>query len=106
MHCPSDPHAVGLSYIYVDPVTARVNGVDRFYAAPRGVQIIRLMTPLHYGDVGGPATRILWIMIGLTPAVFFVTGLLMWWNRSLSKSWRRRHPRETAGAQTAVKGSV
>jgi uncharacterized iron-regulated membrane protein len=96
VHCPADPHAVGLSYIYVDPTTAVVRGVDRFYAAPLGVQIIRLMTPLHYGDVGGPATRILWILIGLTPAVFFTTAVLMWWNRSLSKSWRHRHPRRLA----------
>ena len=93
VHCPRDPHAVGLSYIYVDPTNAQVHRVDRFYNAPLGVQIIRLMTPLHYGDVGGITTRVLWIIIGLTPGLFFVTGVLMWWNRSLSKSWARRHAR-------------
>lgn len=97
VHCPRDPHAVGLSYIYVDPTDAQVRGVDRFYSAPLGVQIIRLMTPLHYGDVGGIATRIVWIVIGLTPGLFFVTGMLMWWNRSLSKSWARRNERRPAG---------
>jgi uncharacterized iron-regulated membrane protein len=90
VRCPYDPHAVGLTYIYVDPPTARTILVDRFYQEPSGMQIVRLMTPIHYGDVGGLFTRILWILIGLTPGVLFVTSLLMWWNRSLSKGFRRR----------------
>lgn len=88
VHCPGDPHAVGLSYVYLDPATARVTGVDRFFDAPLGVRVVRLMTPLHYGDVGGLPTRILWIFIGFIPAMLFVTGLLMWGNRSLARRWR------------------
>jgi len=90
VHCPYDPHAVGLTYVYVDPPTARTTLVDRFYQEPSAMRLVRLVTPVHYGDVGGPATRILWIVVGLTPGVMFVTGLLMWWNRSLSKR-RSRH---------------
>jgi uncharacterized iron-regulated membrane protein len=90
VRCPYDPHAVGLTYIYVDPPTARTTLVDRFYQEPSGMRIIRLMTPIHYGDVGGPFTRILWICIGVAPGILFVTSLLMWWNRSLSKKWSQR----------------
>jgi uncharacterized iron-regulated membrane protein len=90
VRCPYDPHAVGLTYIYIDPPTARTTLVDRFYQEPSGMRIVRLMTPIHYGDVGGPFTRILWIFIGLTPGILFVTSLLMWWNRSLSKKWSQR----------------
>jgi uncharacterized iron-regulated membrane protein len=90
VRCPYDPHAVGLTYIYVDPPTARTTLVDRFYQEPSGMRIVRLMTPIHYGDVGGLFTRILWIVIGLTPGILFVTSILMWWNRSLSKAFRRR----------------
>jgi uncharacterized iron-regulated membrane protein len=90
VRCPYDPHAVGLSYVYVDPPTAQVRGVDRFYQAPSGVRIIRLMTPIHYGDFGGLSTRILWIIVGLTPGILFFTSILMWWNRSLSKKWSHR----------------
>jgi uncharacterized iron-regulated membrane protein len=91
VRCPYDPEAVGLSYVYVDPPSAQVRSVDRFYQAAPGVRLIRLMTPIHYGDVGGLFTRVLWIIVGLTPGVLFVTSLLMWWNRSLSKTWLRRH---------------
>ena len=87
---PSDPHRIGLNWVYVDPSTAQVLRVDRFDLQPLGVKIIRLITPLHYGTIGGVTTRILWVIAGLAPGIFFVTALLMWWNRSLSKKWRRR----------------
>jgi uncharacterized iron-regulated membrane protein len=86
---PSDPHRIGMNWVYVDPSTAQVLRVDRFDRQPLGVKIIRLFTPLHYGTIGGYATRILWLITGLMPGVFFVTALLMWWNRTLSKKWRR-----------------
>jgi uncharacterized iron-regulated membrane protein len=88
---PSDAHRIGLNWVYVDPSTTAVLRVDRFDRQPLGVQIIRLITPLHYGTIGGYATRILWIAAGLMPGVLFVTALLMWWNRKLSK--KRRHAR-------------
>lgn len=87
---PGDPHRIGLNWVYVDPSTAVVLRVDRLSEQPLGVQIMRLMTPLHYGTIGGYATRVLWLLAGLSPAVLFVTSLLMWWNRSLSKK-RKRH---------------
>ena len=87
---PSDLHRIGMNWVYVDPSTARVLRVDRFDRQTLGVQIVRLITPLHYGTIGGYATRILWIAAGLMPGVLFVTSLLMWWNRVLSKKRRRK----------------
>src|SRR5262249_40353883 len=86
---PSDPHRIGLNWVYVDPVSAKVLRVDRLSGQPLGVQMMRLMTPIHYGTFGGYTTRVLWILVGLMAGVFFVTAILMWWNRSLSKKWRR-----------------
>ncbi|MGA3238141.1 MAG: PepSY-associated TM helix domain-containing protein [Bryobacteraceae bacterium] len=97
LRLPSDPHRIGMNWVYVDPSTARVLRVDRFDRQPLGVKIVRLITPLHYGTIGGLATRILWVATGLMPGILFVTSLLMWWNRVLSKKWRRR-----ASAPTAV----
>ncbi len=95
MRRPSDPHRIGLNWLYVDPASAQVLRVDRFDQQSFGVQAIRFMTPLHYGTFGGIFTQVLWIAIGLMPAALFVTSLLMWWNRSLSWKWRRaRRPAE------------
>ena len=83
---------------FVDPYTGKIicqyNYNHRFLQKiydPHDnlLALVRLVTPIHYGDVGGLPTRILWIAVGLTPAVLFVTSVLMWWNRSLSRRWSR-----------------
>ncbi len=96
---PSDLHRIGMNWVYVDPGTAQVLRVDRFDQQPLGVKVIRLMTPLHYGTIGGLATRILWVVAGLLPGLLFVTSLLLWWNRRLSKKWRARR---TAARESPV----
>lgn len=40
---------------------------------------------IHFGELGGLITRILWFVLGLTPALFWVTGLMMWRNRGKQK---------------------
>jgi uncharacterized iron-regulated membrane protein len=46
-----------------------------------------------FGTFGGNFTRILWIIVGLAPATLYVTGLLMWWNRSILPALRRHRRR-------------
>jgi uncharacterized iron-regulated membrane protein len=55
----------------------------------------------HFGRINGiglpcsgpglcdQATKAVWAVFGLAPAVMFVTGVIMWWNRVL-RPWRRR----------------
>lgn len=63
-----------------------------------GDVIVYWISPLHFGDFGGVGVKILWVVLGLSPALLFVTGSLMWWNRVLSKKWAKaraeRSPRE------------
>ncbi len=90
LQLPSDPHRIGLNWAYLDPETAEVLRVDRFSEQPLGVQVMRLITPIHYGTFGGYTTRILWVLAGLLPGILFVTSLMMWWNRSLSKKKQKK----------------
>jgi uncharacterized iron-regulated membrane protein len=62
--------------------------------------------PIHYGTFGGYTTRVLWIFAGLMPGTLFVTSLLMWWNRSLSKKWRRRAMRPPQAVSTGAEAAV
>jgi uncharacterized iron-regulated membrane protein len=39
----------------------------------------------HTGNFGGWPVKILWAVLGLAPALLFVTGALMWWNRVVRK---------------------
>jgi uncharacterized iron-regulated membrane protein len=45
---------------------------------------------LHFGRFGGVEIQALWCLLGLIPALLFVTGFIVWWKRQLAK---RRRPR-------------
>ncbi len=46
-----------------------------------GDAVMSRMTPLHVGGVGGLAGRLMWFVFGLSPAVLYVTGMIVWWRR-------------------------
>lgn len=46
-----------------------------------GDVILRWIVPLHIGTFGGGVVRAIWFIAGLMPAVLFVTGFAVWWNR-------------------------
>lgn len=58
-------------------------------------QVIYWLAYLHFGRIGGigipcsgpglcdQATKATWALFGLAPAVMFVTGAMLWWNRVL-----------------------
>ena len=94
---PRDWHRVGLNYVCLEPADARIVRNDRFSDVTVGTQAILLMYPLHFGRFGGRSgspslfygVMVLYVVIGVSPFVLMVTGLLMYWNRSLSKKWKR-----------------
>jgi uncharacterized iron-regulated membrane protein len=69
-------------------------------------QVIYWLAYLHFGRIngigipcGGPGvcdqlTKATWALFGLAPAVMFVTGAIMWWNRVL-RPRRRASPAAT-----------
>lgn len=66
---------------------------------------------LHFGRINGigipcrgpglcdQATKATWAIFGLIPAVMFVTGAIMWWNRVVSP-WARTHNRRGSKASS------
>jgi uncharacterized iron-regulated membrane protein len=70
-------------------------------------QVVYWLAYLHFGRIGGigipcsgpglcdQATKATWALFGLTPAVMFVTGAILWWNRVLRpRMGRARRPAE------------
>jgi uncharacterized iron-regulated membrane protein len=45
--------------------------------------------PLHFGVYWGLGVKIVWAVLGLVIPILAVTGLLMYWNRTLRKKWKR-----------------
>jgi uncharacterized iron-regulated membrane protein len=46
-----------------------------------GDRILDSFTPVHFGTFAGEASRILYIFVGLSPAILMTTGFIMWWHR-------------------------
>lgn len=43
--------------------------------------VTRFITTAHFGRFGGLEIRVLYTVLGLVPAVLFVTGFIVWWRR-------------------------
>jgi cytochrome b subunit of formate dehydrogenase len=54
-------------------------------------RILRWLSYLHFGEFGAHdwPLKVIWILAGLAPAVLFVSGFIMWWNRVLWPALRR-----------------
>jgi uncharacterized iron-regulated membrane protein len=79
-----------LTRVFVDQHTGKVLEVR----PPGGYRsvgdaIADWIGPVHTGHFGGPVVKTIWAVAGLAPALLFLTGFLMWWNRVV-QPWRRR----------------
>lgn len=76
--------------LYFDPYTGRhlstwQYGVNKSL----GDWFIWSQAPMHFGVYWGLGVKIAWAVIGLAIPALAVTGLLMYWNRTLRKKWKR-----------------
>ena len=84
MRTPPELHPNGRSYVYLDPRNGLVLRTDNMRFGPLGARLLHAAYPLHIGSVGGAVARILYVLLGLAPAMLSVTGTLIWYRR-----WRR-----------------
>jgi uncharacterized iron-regulated membrane protein len=98
----------GISGWYLGMPEPLTNLVER-YSNPNGVYgerpgdiALTWLSRLHFGrwrDPGwGPWLKATWAVVGVVPAIMFVTGGVMWWNRKI----RHRAARNAPEAGTAV----
>ena len=76
----------------MDPSTGRVLAVENGATAPRGARLYSILYPLHIGVLGGTATRLLAVAVGLSLPLLAITGVLVWRQRGR----RRGGPRIAA----------
>jgi uncharacterized iron-regulated membrane protein len=76
--------------VYMNPFNGELLEIRTPADLEWGDRILLWLARLHFGDFGGAGVKALWAAVGLAPALLFVTGFLMWWNRVLSKRWRRQ----------------
>ncbi|MBD2385746.1 PepSY-associated TM helix domain-containing protein [Cylindrospermum sp. FACHB-282] len=75
---PQEINSYGNSAIYLDQYSGEILRIDNALKAPLGDRILNSFYPLHYGTFGGLPTRILYVFVGLSPLILFITGLGMY----------------------------
>jgi uncharacterized iron-regulated membrane protein len=80
----------------------RISDPEAYLGERPGDVALAWLTRLHFGRWrNAPLLKATWAAVGLVPALMFVTGVVMWWNRVL----RKRPLRDVAEADT-VNASV
>ena len=54
-----------------------------------GDKFLEWLARVHFGRAYGTTVKWLYVVLGLVPAVLFVTGAIMWWNRVLVPVFRK-----------------
>ena len=64
--------------VQIDRYSGEVLHFVNSRTASLGDRILNAFAPMHYGTFGGLPTRILYVFVGLSPTVLFITGLFMY----------------------------
>jgi uncharacterized iron-regulated membrane protein len=72
---------------------------DYVFERRLGDEAFRWIARAHFGTFGGTGIKLAWTILGLVPALLFLTGGLMWWNRVLGPALRGTGP-DRARAKT------
>lgn len=80
---------IGPSWVYLDSIDGRILDVIPSTGGTAGDVFTRVQLPLHTGNIGGLATRILMCAAGLVVVLLSITGVLIW----ASKARARRRVR-------------
>jgi uncharacterized iron-regulated membrane protein len=78
-----------VSYL-VDDRTGGLVFVDNPWTDSSGQKLLRVIYPLHSGQVAGLATRLIVCLLGLATVEMAVTGIYVWWKKRKGRALRRR----------------
>ena len=78
---PTPAGSPNLTSVYLDQFTGAVLEAPSPRGRTAGDIVMAWLAPLHVGNFGGVGVRLAWSLLGLAPALLFVTGFGMWWAR-------------------------
>lgn len=77
--------ALGPIYYYFDAHSGALTHVVNPYDDSAGLVLIRMLYPLHSGQIGGWPTIAIIFMLGLATIEMIVTGFYVWWKKRASR---------------------
>lgn len=78
------------TFVDIDTTSGLVTAISKPEDRKRIERLMSWLEALHFGHWAGTFSRALWVVIGLAPAVLFVTGASMWCNRVLKRFIQKR----------------
>ena len=78
----------GISGFYLgipEPFTRAAEWLGGGSGTSAADEALAWLARLHFGRWRTPWLKALWALLGLAPAVMFVTGAIMWWNRKIKR---------------------
>jgi uncharacterized iron-regulated membrane protein len=83
----------GIYLAFPDPFSQFVDWywgpIENFQDERTGDTVLRWAVRLHFGRWRSHTLKVVWVIMGLIPAVMFVTGAAMWWHRVVRKKVAR-----------------
>ncbi len=77
----------GVYLCFPDPFTRAADVIEPMTDENAGRRVVDTVmywfARSHFGRFGGWRTKVVWAAFGLAPAILFVSGATMWWNRVL-----------------------
>ncbi len=70
-------------HVFLDPRSGTVLAIRDTRSLAWGLRLATYAYAIHFGNFAGLLSQILWFLLGLSPTLLLLTGLLMWWRRSL-----------------------
>jgi uncharacterized iron-regulated membrane protein len=83
------PVGADLSSVYLDQFTGESLSEASSRQPTAGDVVMAWVGPLHLGSFGGAGVKAVWFVLGLSPALLFVTGFAVWWMRVVPKRQSR-----------------
>jgi uncharacterized iron-regulated membrane protein len=83
---PQEDWHFGRSLVFLDQFSGKVLQVKDGANPNLADRVLASFTPLHYGTFWGLPSRILYVFVGLSPLILFITGFVMWWHRKRKKT--------------------
>ncbi len=75
---PGDIDPYGYSYVAINEYTGKVSQVYDMRKFSTYWQVKMAMFAIHMGTPGGIVLRLIYVVVGLAPAVLFITAFIMW----------------------------
>jgi len=74
------------SSVFIDSYSGKILRVDNGLKDSLGAKVENAFIPLHYGTFWGLPSRVLYVLVGLSPLILFITGFRMYRDRDRPKA--------------------